>query len=275
MFQRYAPLLLAFRYFLSTKNTSVVNFITAVASIGVMFSVMAMVLVSSVFQGLERFTVSKLDNFHADIEIKKHLGKHFSWSEEQKNKLLKLTEILDCAEVLEEKAFLKYRGNEHISQIKGVSSNYANVTTFQDGVVVGRFIRFKKTKLHEVILGKGVSEALSLGIYDKKNPLQIYLPRTQITYATRPDQMYRKDFSYPVGIFNISEYNDRYILAPISLVRNLLQLSKNYVSSLELKVKKDENLDEVKLKLTKILDETFQIKTRAEQQDYFYKLINS
>ena len=269
------PWFIALKYFLSPANHSVVNFITTIAAVGMLFSVTAMVVVGSVFEGLEHFTVSRLDDFHTDITFSKSEGSYFQFDQNFERKVLGISGVLRCVPVLEQKALLKYRTNEYIARVKGVGDHYSEVCGLEESMVSGHFFGDKSTASEEVVLGQAISSSLSLGIHDKFAPLQIFIPRKGITYATRPDDMYRKGFAYPSGIFNISEYNDKYIFTRIDFLRDLMQLPPESVSSVDIRLDPEVDPQQIKGQFSKILGSDFDLKTRREQQDFFFKLINS
>ena len=71
-----------------------------------------------------------------------------------------------------------------------------------------------------------------------------------------------------------SEYDSKYSISPINRVQKLLDRDGE-ASSLEILLKNEKEMDEFKIKLQQILGEGFIIKTRIEQHQFLYKLLNS
>ena len=71
-----------------------------------------------------------------------------------------------------------------------------------------------------------------------------------------------------------SEYDSKYSISPLKRVQKLLD-REGEASSLEILLKNENEMDEFKLKLQQIFGEGFIIKTRIEQHQFLYKLLNS
>ncbi len=71
------PLFFAWRYLFAKKTHNAINIITLVSAAGVAVGAMALVVVLSVFNGLEKLVLSLFNSFHPDIEITMRRARHF------------------------------------------------------------------------------------------------------------------------------------------------------------------------------------------------------
>ncbi|HPK05595.1 MAG TPA: ABC transporter permease, partial [Bacteroidales bacterium] len=71
-------LFIAKRYLISKKKHNIINIISAISVIGVAVGTMALVIVLSVFNGLESLIKSLFNTFEPDLKITLIEGKTFS-----------------------------------------------------------------------------------------------------------------------------------------------------------------------------------------------------
>lgn len=265
---------IARRYFFAKSNHTAVNFISLIATVGLVFSTAAMIIILSVFEGLKDFTLQQLSMFNPHLEITTKEGKHFEID-------ATLFEVLDQTEgicaytaTLSEKAFLRYKSDEHFAIIKGVDRNYSTVNQTDTAIVSGSMFTYKKEGIPGAVIGRDISYKLSLGAGHNQSPLQIFVPRVG-RYSLNTSTLYDQGFAFVSGIFNVTDYNDKYVLMPIDAVRSILSKDTSTVSSIEIKLESEEAAEQVKGELIATLGDDFVIKTRRDQQDFFYKLVNS
>jgi lipoprotein-releasing system permease protein len=139
---------------------------------------MALIIVLSVFNGFETLVISLFNSFNPDLEIKVKKGKTFSMSTFPAEEVIKLAGVKALTEVVEENALLKYRNNQFLATVKGVSDNIVNTSGLDTMLIEGRFT------LHEmdqprIILGAGVAYYLNASLNDLLYPITVYLPRRE------------------------------------------------------------------------------------------------
>ena len=70
--------------------------------------------------------------------------------------------------------------------------------------------------MHQVVIGYGISEKLSLGLFDLNNPFEVYVPKPGKGSIDLPEEAFNKDVLVPVGIYAISEELDsKYTITPV------------------------------------------------------------
>jgi lipoprotein-releasing system permease protein len=269
------PFYIAKRYLLAKKTRNAINIISAISVGGVMVGTMALVIVLSVFNGFDKVIKSLISSFDPDLKIKIVQGKTFNPEDAQKEKLLDLDGVFGISEVLEENTLLRYDERQYIATMKGVDDNYVKVTGIDSMIIDGDFV-LENNGQARAVLGQGIAYFLRIGL-TFTNPLLIYVPeRTEKINFINPTEAFNKYALYPSGIFSIEqEYDAKYVILPIHIVRNLLNYNNNEVTALEVKISPDANPDNVKENIKQLLGNTFEVKTRFEQNEVFYRIMKS
>ena len=266
------PFFIAKRYFFSGKTKKAVNIISFISMMGVVIGTAALVLLLSVFNGFEDLLLSMYNSFDSHIKITSNEGKSFQ-SKELISILEKEDEILYFTEVLEEKVLLKNGQHEFIASIKGVGDNFCKMTNLDSIIIDGEnFDNYKSNSV--AVLGKGVAYHLSIGTGNMFSRLKIYVPNRENNTLLNATNAFVSASVLPVGIFyNGAEYDNRYIITPISFLKELL--NKNEVSSMELQLKDKSKMLKVQKKLQSILEKKYLVKNRLQQQAMLHKILNS
>ncbi len=268
------PLYIAKRYLLAKKSRNAINIISAISVGGVMVGTMALVIVLSVFNGFDKVIKSLISSFDPDLKITISQGKRFNPADAQKDNLLHLEGVFGISEVLEENALLRYDERQYPATIKGVDENYIRVTGIDSMIIDGDFI-LERNDRPFAVLGQGIAYFLRVGL-TFTNPLIIYVPeRTGKINFINQTEAFKKYAIYPSGIFSIEqEYDAKYVILPIRVVRDLLKYTDE-VTALEVKLNPDANPDKVKEDIKKLLGNSFEVKTRFEQNEVFYRIMKS
>lgn len=268
------PFYIAKRYLLAKKKRNAINIISAISVGGVMVGTMALVIVLSVFNGFDKVIKSLINSFDPDLKITLVEGKVFNPELAEKSKILEIPGVLDISEVLEENALLRYDQRQYIATMKGVDDRFIHISGIDTMMVDGDFI-LEKDGRPFTIIGQGVAYSLRVGL-NFINPLIIYVPeRVGLINLSNPTGAFRKFPVYPSGVFGIEqEYDAKYILLPIKNVRELLDYS-NEVTALEIKLQDGADEEEIQKVIIQILPPGFDVKTRYQQNEIFYKIMKS
>jgi lipoprotein-releasing system permease protein len=226
---------------------------------------MALVIVMSVFNGLEDLIRGLFASFDAELKIEAAQGKSFLTSEEWLESIRDLEGIAILTEVIEDNALLDYNGNQMIGRIKGVSDNFLEQGRFSRGyfwgdTTLGTAIR------PAAILGRGVGFFLSVNLDNINVPLKVFYPKAPRSAATiDPNQLYSSAVLEPVAYFSVErQFDDQYVIAPLTFTKDLLNYGDKR-TSLEIKVADKYSIEEVQKRLKTHLGEDFLVKNTDEQ----------
>jgi lipoprotein-releasing system permease protein len=267
-------LYIAKRYLFSKSKNNAINIITGIASVGIIVGTMALFVVLSVFSGLRDFSLSFSNDFDADLKVIPHVGKSFFISSKQENQLKNLKDIASFSKVVEERVLFFFDGKEQVTYLKGVDANFTKTNILsQNNIFNGQWL---KPNTYQVVIGYGISQKLSLGLFDFNNPFEVYVPLKGKAVIESEADAFNKTTLIPVGIYAISEDLDsKYVFCDLALAQQLLEFQSNQVSGIEIKLKP--NVDETNIiqKLNAIFQNKAEIKNRAQQNATLYKMLNT
>jgi lipoprotein-releasing system permease protein len=268
------PIYIAKRYLFAKKSRNAINVISAVSVAGVAVGTMALIIILSVFNGLEKMVSAIFNTFDPDIKITVARGKTFE-VDSSKLQLLANVDGVECYSLtLEENALLKYGERQYIATIKGVDESYAKVSGIDSTMWEGEFVLKTEKGVPRAIPGLGVASNLGLRI-NFINPLNIYVPRRTGSATVNPENAFNKKYVSPSGIFEVEkEYDSKYVYVPLDFARELIE-NNNGVSSVEVRFKESADPVTVQKKIAAIYGKGFLVRNRYEQQEIFYKVMKS
>ena len=242
--------------------------------IGVAFITAALVIVLSVFNGLEDLLHSLNNSFDPEIKIEASKGKSFEVTPEILQTIKSTDGVAFVTEVIEDYAYVRYRteNNNQVITLKGVSDNFIEQNRIPEENLIEGDLALKKDGVSYAIVGRGVQYALSIAVGDNMFPLQLYYIRNARN-TLDPSQMYSKMNIVTGGVFSIvQQFDENYILVPLDFAQQLLNYG-NKRTSVEIKTKKGADIFEVENRLQKSLGETFRILNHEEQHKDIYRLL--
>lgn len=268
------PLYIAKRYLFAKKSRNAINVISSVSAAGVAVGTMALIIILSVFNGLELLVTAIFNTFDPDLKITAAEGKTFI-PDSTKLYLLSAADGISCYSLtLEENAYLKYGDREYIGTIKGVDENYTRVTGIDSTIWEGEFLLTSENKRSWAVPGLGVANFLGIRV-NFITPLFIYVPRKSAGSSLDYENAFVRKYIFPSGIFQIEQtYDSKYVYLPLDFTRELIQEEKG-VSSIEIKLNANADANRVRKNVNNIFGEDHVIQNRYEQQEIFYKVMRS
>lgn len=233
--------------------------------VGVAVGTMALVIVMSVFNGLEDLIKSLFASFDAELKIELVEGKSFLVQEDWLSSIGAVEGVAILTEVIEDNALLEYNGNQMVVRLKGVSDNFLDQGRFSQGYFWGDTTLGTDLR-PAAILGRGVGFFLSVNLENVNVPLKVFYPKTPRSAASiDPSQLYNSGILDPVAFFSVErQFDDHYVIAPLGFTKELLNYGQKR-TSLEVKVSDGFAVSEVQESLKKQLGKGFSVKNTDEQ----------
>ncbi|MDC1533391.1 ABC transporter permease [Polaribacter sp.] len=264
---------IAKRYLFSKTSNNAINIITIIASFGVIVGALALFIILSGFSGLRTFSYAMLDASDPDIKITATQGKSFLVTDAFSKVLDADASIAINSKVIEERVFLKYNNKEVIAFIKGVDSNFNQITQIDSVLDTGTWLDDRY--LNTAVIGNGISYKLSLGVLNFGKPLEIYVPKPGVRFMTANNAFSKVNVQI-VGTYSGTEdFANKYVFVNSLMARELLNFESNRITAMELKLVKDADADAVARRLQKQLGTAYQVKTKAQLNELYYKVINT
>lgn len=266
-------LYIAKRYFLSLSKNSSINIITGIASLGIIASSMALLVVLSVFSGLRDFSLSFTNTSDPDIKMFPKSGKKIIISSKQEEDLKKSNFITNYSKTVEERVLFYYNEKEHVAYIKGVDSNFTKSSSFNKQLYTGEWF---ENNTPQVVVGYEISRKLSLGLFDFNNGLEVFSPKPGKGTIDTPEEAFNKTILQPVGIYAINEELDnKFVFCDLAISQQLLEYKSNEVTSIEFTKNNKLSDENVISELNKIFNNKGDFKTRIQLNDALYKMLNT
>jgi len=264
---------IAKRYLFSKTSNNAINIITIIASFGVIVGALALFIILSGFSGLRTFSYAMLDASDPDIKITATQGKSFLVTDAFSKVLDADASIAINSKVIEERVFLKYNNKEVIAFIKGVDRNFNQITQIDSVLDMGTWLDDRY--LNTAVIGNGISYKLSLGVLNFGKPLEIYVPKPGVRFMTANNAFSKVNVQI-VGTYSGTEdFANKYVFVNSLMARELLNFESNRITAMELKLVKDADADAVARRLQKQLGTAYQVKTKAQLNELYYKVINT
>lgn len=240
---------------------------------GIIVGAMALFVVLSVFSGLRDFSLSFSNDFDPDLKASPIHGKSFFITPNEENQLQKVPGIASYSKIVEERVLFFFDGKEIVAYLKGVDANFIKTNVVSKKLFNGEWM---KPNTYQVVVGYGISNKLSLGLFDFNNPFEVYVPRKGKGVIESEDEAFIKSNLIPVGIYAVSEDLDsKYVFANLPLAQELLEFKPNQISSIEIKIKPNTDENTVVQKLNAIFKNKIDIKNRSQLNVTLYKMLNT
>tara|TARA_R110001592_G_scaffold151883_1_gene378923 strand:+ start:150003 stop:151142 length:1140 start_codon:yes stop_codon:yes gene_type:complete len=232
--------------------------------IGVAVGTMALVVVLSVFNGLEDLIKGLYASFDADLKVMPYEGKSFEVDDAFLAEIAQLEGIDILTEVIEDNALVKYGDHQVVATLKGVSGNFIDQDRFKDGYLSGEMSLGEKNK-PQALIGRGLSYFLLLNLENEFDLIQVFYPKDPKSGSIDPSSMYNREVIQPAGIFSVEkQIDDEFLIVPLDFASKLLEYG-NRRTGLEIMVAEGYNVQTVKAELRSLLGETFIVQDSDEQ----------
>lgn len=268
-------LLFAWRYFRGKKSTQAIQIISWVSVGAMAVGTAALIIVLSVFNGFEGFIKQLYSGYYPELKISSRINKTFSPDQDFIVQLQSIKEIAYTSQSLEEKVLLSNNESQVVANLKGIDTMYQYVTNFKQGIKYGHLDLNTSSEISPIVLGIGVSNRLGANE-------ETHLPINCYSFKTTSHSILDLATSYSSSLFEITgvyvlqdEIDNQYGFAPLSVIQNLSD-KQGYLSSIELKLNQDADIESVKRKIQQLNGaKDLKIETRYEQNKTLYFILKS
>ncbi len=238
-----------------------------------MVAVASMFIIISVFSGLEVLNQDLISNLHADLTITSKTGKTLPDLENLTKKIQNNKKIAHFSKVIEEKIYIDYNDVGEIAYLRGVDSAYISVNPINKSIFYGTYPSFKY--VNEVLMENKLNDRLAIPVGSNNSTATLLMPKPGVGMISKEADIFNKKDIYVTGIFPGNDLLNNYIIAPLELSQQLLNLPKSSAYSIVIKLKDATNTESVKSELQNSLGGKIVIKTQKEENAAFWKMINT
>lgn len=263
---------IAWRYFVSKKTTNAINIISWVSISSIALGTAALIILLSLFNGLEHFIKGLYNAFNPDLQISAVEGKTFVLNKHDFDKLKNIPEIQLLSLSLEDKVLFSYNDNQSIAYLKGVDSNFFGVHAMQDKIQYGKMDFTTERTPPPIVLGLGIANKIG-ATEESPLPISCFSFRNSDGYGINNLATYGEQNFQVQGIFFIQEELDaKYALAPLSVVQEVLG-REGEISFVNIKLKNVDNTNKIKKQLQSLIPKSLKIETRFEQNKTLFLIL--
>lgn len=258
----------------SKKKKTLINFLSYTSILTLSIGTAAMIVVLSVYNGLEETLKSIYNDFDPDIKVEKKEGLFFE------NNLIeninKISLVKEVSAIIENKVIIQNEEKEVVAYIKGVDKNFSKQNRIKNNLTEGDFI-FKKNSLDHGIIGRGLKYSLGIKVNSDFQSIDVFALNQNINLKPNSlsKKLYNKKPLKVGGVFAIeSGFDNNYIFTSLNFAQNLLS-KNNKISAYEVSLKNNYQSEEAKEKIKKVLGDAFRVSTGLEQREGLYKILKS
>jgi lipoprotein-releasing system permease protein len=268
------PLFIAFRYFKARRSRHIINWISRISVAGITLGTMTLIIVLSVFNGLDHLIRSLFSSFDPDIKITAVEGKSFHADSLFLSRMQNIRGVAVYSQVLEENALLKYRDRQAIAVLKGVDQEFTAVSGIDTMLIDGEF-RLDAGETPMGVIGKELAGELGIGL-NFINPIHVYVPKRSGRLLLNPLTSINHKYLFPSGVFAIQqEYDAKYLIVPLEFARTFFDYAPSEVTALEIKVTGDRSTEPIIKELKSVLGSDYKVADRLGQHEGFYRVMKS
>lgn len=264
-------LFIAKRYFFSRKKKSFINIISILSMIGVCVGTTALVIILSVFNGLEDLNRIIFKAQNAAIKIQPKQGKTFAKDETLLSKLKTIEKVAYVSPVIEENALARNGDAQMVITLKGVDEHFEKDSPLKTSLVEGDFF-IQRDSVSYAFVGSGVYSLLALNVQDFLYPMEIWFPRNEKLNVLNPEDNINTVVVPVSGVFSLEQQFDNMVYLPLSIVEQLTD-NQNKISAIEVNVTDEKAITQVKEAIKPLIGASFSVKDRDEQNEALFRAI--
>ncbi len=231
-----------------------------------------MIIIFSVFNGLETVAKQGYVAFYPDIKISIAKGKFFPFDQEKIRHIEMTRNVQSISTVIEDFAFAVHFNEQKPVLLKGIDNNYMRVNDVSPYIIQGdTFVMTSQPQAetnpgnpNTAILGARILNELGTDI-NSLSYFTLNAPDASVTNpGADPLSALRSVKVQPAGVFHIQDdFDSKYILAPFGVVQDLFN-QPGKCTSIEIKVAPGKD-KEVQQDLEKLFGNGYKVETRYEQ----------
>lgn len=263
---------IAKRYLFTKSRSKAINYITLIATIGIIVGTAALFIVLSGFAGLKAFSLEFTNLTDPDLKIFPTQSKTFVFSQDQREKMSAINGIATFSEIVEDKVLMRCDDKFLAVNLKGVDVYYPKRTI--DSIL--SYGDWMQPDLPQVVSGWDVSNTLGFNTYDVTRTIRLYAPKPGSGQLLSVKDAFKSIKVVNVGLFQINDaLNNSTVFTGIENAKYLFGTPDNAVSAIEITTKDADNLSQIIAELELLFENEVLVKNRVQLNAALYKMLNT
>ena len=263
----------ALKFILSKKNKTFINFLSYISILTLSLGTAAMIIVLSVYNGLENTLKSIYDDFDPEIKIEKKEFKYFENS--LASEIASIENVESVSAIIENQVILQNEEKEVVAYLKGVDENFINQERISDNLTEGSFL-FKIGKMDYGVFGRGIKYKLGLKTNSNFQSVDIFAlnENKSLNPSSLKSNFFYKEGIKVSGVFAIeNSFDNEYVFSSLKSAQRLFKNDK--ISSYEVKLKDKNKISETRELIKSKIGDNYNILTSLEQRLGLYKILKT
>lgn len=232
--------------------------------LGVAVGTMALIIVLSVFNGLEDVLRSVYNTYDPELKVSPTTGKSFSLSIEELEEIRSIEGITGVSKVIEDNALARYNQEQVVVRLKGVEKSFLTTQKLDTFLMRGE-LRLQQNDKNYAILGAGVAYALGARLNDGIDEIELIYPKNIHPGALPNPNAIRRVNVTPSAIISVDvKIDESLLMTSFDAAEEVLDYADR-MTGLDIYVAKSQNLNNIKNQLQERLGNEFVLLDSDEQ----------
>ncbi len=244
--------------------------------ISVGIEVMALILILSVFNGLEDFQKGLFKTFDPDLRILSADQQRVSLNAAQLASVRSVPGIAFVNPVLEDQGLIRFDQKQLVVRFKGVDSSFLGANRLKKQVVEGDYFLGDSTQAFALV-GIGVFLNMGMSFENTVEPIQAWYPdHDRLRRFSLSENTIRSQVFFPSAVLEVEQnFDNQTVIVPLAWMEALVG-TPGMRSAYEIILTEDANDAndaQIKTKLSELLGQGYTVQTRDEQHALLLKAI--
>jgi len=247
--------------------------ISRISMVGVGVEVMALILILSVFNGLEDFQKGIFKTYDPDIKIVQSDVSRIQLTPEKLTQIQRIPGIQHIHPVLEDQALIRYGKKQLVVKFKGVDSTFLASGRLKKQVVEGDYFLQEGDQSFGLV-GIGVFLSMGMSFENTLEPIEAWYPdhRSLKNFSIREESI-RSNLFFPSGVLEVEQnFDNQTIIVPLKWMDDLVG-AEGKLSAYEIMLSPGMDERSVQDELKNVLGARYQVQTRDEQHAMLLRAI--
>jgi len=236
-----------------------------------MASTAALIIVLSVFNGMQELVVNNFNRFNPPLKIEAKEGKVFSIEDAQFSifNLENVKGVKAVEQVLSDLILVTYNDKQTLTTLYGVSESYPGLSGLAAMTIDGDF---DTDTQNGMVFGAGIAGLLSIELHDYV-PAKLYYPKRTKRNFVNPMEAFQMHYARPIGVFaSYTPYDENSVFASITLAKELFEYDTE-ISYIAIYLDENASLQKVQKKIVQMVGDEFTVSNQMQQEALLFKTI--
>lgn len=268
-------LTIAKRYLFAKKSQNIINIISMISSLGILVGTAALLIVLSVFNGLNTFVGSLFGSFDPELKIEPHEGKVFDADSTYMANIMAVEGVEAASRMLCDNALLSYQKRQMPAMVMGVDTAFEHVTDIDTIMQNGAYL-VGRGEYDRCVLGAILADQLGVRATSFTSQISIYTPkRTGKINIAMPEKSFVQEVAFVCGAFAVKQvdYDSNYAIVSLDQARTLFCYEGDEVSAIGIRLAQGADVGKVKKRLQQIVGDGIDVNDKWEQHKSFFKMM--